>query len=799
MQNTYPACAFFLMIILTACSKRSALPPDEPFISREKIYAQFNYDWIGSFSEGLAPARIGADFFVIGRDGRRLFDNPYDSKRINFHDGLVNVRKDGRYGYIDRRGREIIAPQFSTGARFIHGRARAARDGQSGLIRRSDLRFDPIDYDWYTLLLGNRQYLPVVRNGKFGIMRPDKQLVVPIQYDFLLAHREDLLIARSGARSGLLNYRNDTLIPFIYESLQVNREGPPLLSAKKEGKWGLINLEQDVLLPFIYDEIYPRDSGRYFRVKKDGGYQFLNQKLEYWTDTVYNWVSPVGPETLLLMNNRQSVLLDLQSGQITPLPYSHIQHFRDGVAFLREGDRYGAVNRDLEVIIPPEYDRVQSFFDGLAWVVRDGQHYLIDRRGDPIHPEPFDDAHYSHLGIMPVKRGDAWGLINRRGEVVTEFIYDQIKTVDEVGFIVGKDRKNGLINFGGEWILPLEYNYLAEEKTGHILAEKDGKFGLYFFSGKPAIPLEYDGVRNLGYRFGSGYPAHFRVNKGTVYGIYNVEQAEEPPFRFQSIGSIRDGGMIARIEGQYGLIDYRGTEILPLEYSRMIEKEDYNWIVLCREKCGLSDRAGNIKIPLEYEELDFLQPAFIRARRDGRWGLITIDETVRIPFEYEELVISGGYTRVRQDGKWGIVNRFHETLVPIAYDQIGRVSDGIACVRRGEQWGFVDTTGVSITAIQYDGVRAIFKGFGMVEKDGKYGMVNDRGEEVIPIVFTDIKVSYDRPDGGDDPPGSVRSQEFRSFKVKLENYTFILDRNGDCAADCPPPAVLEQYGIKPAR
>ncbi len=70
------------------------------------------FDWAGSFSEGLAAVRRGLEYFYIDAAGKTMIPGPFSFAR-RFSHGLAPVRfKDPLWGLIDRAGRTIVRPSW---------------------------------------------------------------------------------------------------------------------------------------------------------------------------------------------------------------------------------------------------------------------------------------------------------------------------------------------------------------------------------------------------------------------------------------------------------------------------------------------------------------------------------------------------------------------------------------------------------------------------------------------------------------------------------------------------------------
>jgi hypothetical protein len=82
------------------------------------------YPEVGPFREGLARAEVGSRTVYLDKTGREVFGVPF-AQTGSFSEGIASVMDDvGRYGYIDRTGQLVIAPEFYPGgADFEHGLA----------------------------------------------------------------------------------------------------------------------------------------------------------------------------------------------------------------------------------------------------------------------------------------------------------------------------------------------------------------------------------------------------------------------------------------------------------------------------------------------------------------------------------------------------------------------------------------------------------------------------------------------------------------------------------------------------
>jgi hypothetical protein len=113
------------------------------FIERTgKLAIAPRFDDVGSFSEGLANARLPspdgvsrANYGYIDRKGKFTIP-PQFEQATSFAEGLAAVELYGKYGYIDKSGKFIIPPQFEDAYAFFEGIARVSTSDGFGYINK---------------------------------------------------------------------------------------------------------------------------------------------------------------------------------------------------------------------------------------------------------------------------------------------------------------------------------------------------------------------------------------------------------------------------------------------------------------------------------------------------------------------------------------------------------------------------------------------------------------------------------------------------------------------------------------
>ncbi|MDO5089994.1 MAG: WG repeat-containing protein [Cardiobacteriaceae bacterium] len=96
-------------------------------------------------------------------------------------EGLAAVSRHGLWGFVDRQGQEIIAPQFEAVWEFREGMAAVKKNGRWGFIDASGRMIIAAQYD-NALSFGEGR-APVEKNGRWGFIDASGREVITPRYD----------------------------------------------------------------------------------------------------------------------------------------------------------------------------------------------------------------------------------------------------------------------------------------------------------------------------------------------------------------------------------------------------------------------------------------------------------------------------------------------------------------------------------------------------------------------------------------------------------------------------------------
>lgn len=102
------------------------------------------YEGIKPFKEGLAPVKLCGKWGYIDKKRREIIAPKYDDAEC-FCEGLARVALNGKWGFIDKAGCEIISLKYDGVGNFREGVAYAKLNGKEFYIDRNGTEYNNTD------------------------------------------------------------------------------------------------------------------------------------------------------------------------------------------------------------------------------------------------------------------------------------------------------------------------------------------------------------------------------------------------------------------------------------------------------------------------------------------------------------------------------------------------------------------------------------------------------------------------------------------------------------------------------
>ena len=173
------------------------------------------------------------------------------------------------------------------------------------------------------------------KNNKYGLFEEyTATMTVPVVYDGIYqkseANRTTYFVAKKGKKFGVIDGRNQTIIPFEYDSITFNHlhfnTTDAQIVAVKNGKFGVINFKNDVVVPFEYKGMAKISSKNLYMAKKKDAYMLVDGNNKVLNPGPFDHIAQFEEDKALTFYNGQMRVINndgsFVSKAITMQPHS---------------------------------------------------------------------------------------------------------------------------------------------------------------------------------------------------------------------------------------------------------------------------------------------------------------------------------------------------------------------------------------------------------------------------------------------------------------------------------------------
>jgi hypothetical protein len=296
-----------------------------------------------SFSDGLARIQ-GANSGFIDKTGRMVIRGNNFRNAGNFSEGLASISNERGLGFIDRRGKIVVQPQYR---RPVYD-ADFFSEGLACVGTGSKMNGD----------------------GKFGFIDKTGQMVISPRFPLCLPFSEGRAPVLIGDKWGFIDRTGKVVIPPQYVYIERFSEGLAPVRIEGQWKWGFINQAGEWVIPPRYDVARPFSEGK-AAVELDGLWGFIDKTGAAVIPTRF-----VGmPErfsdgySLVMMPDESFAFIDESGRTAITLKAQEVYPFSQGLARVKVDGKYGFIDKHGTMVIPAQFEEAEDFSEGLAAIL----------------------------------------------------------------------------------------------------------------------------------------------------------------------------------------------------------------------------------------------------------------------------------------------------------------------------------------------------------------------------------------------------------------------------------------------
>lgn len=425
----------------------------------------------------FAKVRQKGRWFLIDTAGNKILRQPqslsascYNS--MNFVDGLAITTYDGKNGFWNLEGKQVLRNMCSRAYDFQNGYARVRFQGRWGLVnRQGKFVVEPI-YDG----VGNfcKEGLACVRMGDtIAFADTAGQIVIPFRYHCIVPamHDHDELPTFSHGLAPVLA-RDITGNPSNQALGYINTRGEIVIPCRY--RWPVDGNHIHGLYPPSFEQRWVRliDNGTVVLVDTLGK-ENRNALLPDWTSGGFDHYNNVGGYSRLVNSSGETI----SAGK-----YVGIMEFSEGLAVTYLGNKengdpeYEYIDTTGKVALGRRFGGAHNFQDGLALVWEEGKDYVfIDSSGLYLkHPgylteHGFHNGYASYFVLSGKDNHRKYGAIDKAGNIAVAARYDEpvyfsygraiVVKYGWGGYESRQHHRKGYVDTRGKVVVPLQKHF----------------------------------------------------------------------------------------------------------------------------------------------------------------------------------------------------------------------------------------------------------------------------------------------------------------------------------------------------
>lgn len=432
---------------------------------------------------------------LISIQGKQITEPIYEEiLSIDYKEGYLKVKKDGAYGVINVNGVELINTEYDN----------VTTDGY---------------YDEESLY-ENAGFILKTKTDegyRYGYANKNGKIILENTYNSLerLNEKNDknnvYLISSVNGKYGLIK-NNKQILENEYVSIEYDRESELLVVDKGTAK-GIADLTGKMIVPVDYDNILI--GGEYINAYKEEQRLVFDHKGSQIETTYTNYVKTDNDYAIVIDENNNYNIVDKNNNKMLNAEYVYIEYFTNDLYIATQGNKTGLINSSGRTIIPMQYSTMQKIDDIdllQAKSKETGRIDLIDAKGNVITGiENATMEKTEDCLIMSSENDRAY--FDFEGKKIT---YKTINPNNKL-YASSRDGKWGFVDSNNNLVVDYKYDFVTEFSNGFAGFKINGLWGVINDEGKVVLSEKYE-ISSNETKFLSTY---YEVSNGIGVPMYS--------------------------------------------------------------------------------------------------------------------------------------------------------------------------------------------------------------------------------------------------------------------------------------
>lgn len=222
--------------------------------SMDGVTIYFTTNNIEVVNNELVEYLSGGRKWIINLNGQIIYREQPSSEpsEITFpsSEGFRGIKKNGKYGFIDERGRLRIANRYEDILPFSEGLAAIKILGRWGFINSEDRIVIQPSFDRVSSFEDGQS--KVIVNGKYGLIDKSGEAILECRYDNIKVANNYIQIELAN-KFGLADRNGNIILQPKYDAIEYLPNGYSIV--KQHGKFGVVNMYGISTIPVHFDHL----------------------------------------------------------------------------------------------------------------------------------------------------------------------------------------------------------------------------------------------------------------------------------------------------------------------------------------------------------------------------------------------------------------------------------------------------------------------------------------------------------------------------------------------------------------
>ncbi len=297
-----------------------------------------------------------SDWYVMTHEGDTI--KKISASSLKPGGEFLEIKKAGKYGYIDYAGRTLIKTQFDEVKGYAKGVA------------------------------------CVKHLEKYGFMDEKGRMVIGARYEDADGFQDNVARVELGHKWGYIDASGKVIVQFKYEDASNFSEGLAMVRKTYDRTWAMINKEGEVVVENKYQALVPPTDGL-IPNKLEGRWGYLDLEGNVVIENQYKLAYGFNEGLAFAGSDYEFGVIDKEGNMLGKPIYEKIKHpgFQEGHAPVRIRGKWGFINKENEVVVEPAYEDAGHFSMGLAPVKKENLWGYIDNTGELVIPFQYEAAY----------------------------------------------------------------------------------------------------------------------------------------------------------------------------------------------------------------------------------------------------------------------------------------------------------------------------------------------------------------------------------------------------------------------